>query len=222
MFTCINLLAALASVASAAVHMVDVGESGQRFTPETLQNVREGDTIVFHLYPNHNVIEGDFDEPCRPDDEGFYSGEYSGTDNGKKRFVVNVTTDDPMYWYCSVDKHCESGMVGGANLPSQGETLDAYKDRARSVSQSEKPNAIRGGQLLEQEQVDKLTQSGDGTSPTAAPSGTGTTASASTTAPGATSGTAAPTTSGAADTIAVGGATTGLFGVVFAVMGWLV
>lgn len=117
MFKPLALLTSLAAIASATVYTVDVGKDGNRFTPETLDRVREGDTIVFTLYPGHNVVEGDdSDDPCRAEDDGFYSGEYSESDNGKKKFVVTVDTDDEIFWYCSVDNHCQSGMVGGANL----------------------------------------------------------------------------------------------------------
>lgn len=62
-----------------------------------------------------------------------YSGPYSGTDGGAKKFVVNVTSNDPVYYFCSVQRHCQyvsppdlqvsvidifrSGMVGGINIP---------------------------------------------------------------------------------------------------------
>ena len=40
-----------------------------------------------------------------------YSGPYSDTDNGAKKFVVNVTSNDPVYYYCSVQKHCEYALA---------------------------------------------------------------------------------------------------------------
>jgi hypothetical protein len=105
------------SLSSGAVFEIDVGEQGMRFTPERVDNVGTGDTLIFHLYPQHDVVQSDFDSPCTPSEGGFYSGPFSETDNGSKRFVVNVTEDGPLYWYCSVDRHCQSGMVGGANVP---------------------------------------------------------------------------------------------------------
>ena len=107
-----------AALATAEVHTVDVGEEGLAFDPPTI-NVKTGDTVIFHLYPRHNVVTGPFDSPCTPTsgDGGFFSGNFADTDNGNKKFVVNVTSEDPMYYYCSVMKHCESGMVGGWNLP---------------------------------------------------------------------------------------------------------
>ncbi|KAJ4337383.1 hypothetical protein N0V87_004706 [Didymella glomerata] len=109
---------ALLTLASAAVHTVQVGRAGLVFVPETISAV-QGDTIVFELFPGHNVVEGDFESPCQIDDDNFYSGPYSGTDSGAKKFVVNVTSNNPVYYFCSVQRHCHSGsgMVGGINIP---------------------------------------------------------------------------------------------------------
>lgn len=104
------------TTALAEVHTVDVGEDGLKFTPQVIQ-AQTGDQVIFHLYPSHNVVEGNFNTPCMPSDDGFYSGPFSDTDNGKKKFVVNVTTNNAIYYYCSVQTHCQSGMVGGINVP---------------------------------------------------------------------------------------------------------
>jgi plastocyanin len=113
-----SLLVLGAALAAAEVFTVEVGDGGLVFEPKTL-TVKTGDTVIFELYPQHNVITGPFSSPCTPTegDGGFYSGPFSETDNGKKKFVVNVTSEDAMYYYCSVQKHCENGMVGGWNLP---------------------------------------------------------------------------------------------------------
>ena len=117
MYTAAVLLLA-AALATAEVHTVDVGEGGLVFEPQTL-TVKTGDTVIFHLYPRHNVMTGPFSSPCTPTDGdgGFYSGEYDDTDDGEKKFVVNVTSEDAAYYYCSVQRHCQNGMVGGWNLP---------------------------------------------------------------------------------------------------------
>jgi plastocyanin len=100
----------------AAVHFVEVGNNGSLvFVPERTP-AEKGDTVV-HLYATHNVVQGDFSSPCTPNADGFYSGPYSDSDRGRLRFVVNVTNTDPIYYYCSVGKHCQLGMVGGINLP---------------------------------------------------------------------------------------------------------
>lgn len=56
------------TLASATVHTVQVGQSGLSFTPQTI-SVVNGDTVIFELFPGHNVIEGDFDSPCQTDDD---------------------------------------------------------------------------------------------------------------------------------------------------------
>jgi hypothetical protein len=104
------------SLAHSAVHEIAVGENGLTFEPETVDNVAAGDILIFTLYPNHDVVQGAFDSPCTPSEGGFYSGPFSDTDNGERRFVVNVTDDGPHWWYCSVQRHCQEGMVGGANV----------------------------------------------------------------------------------------------------------
>jgi plastocyanin len=86
------------------------------FNPTTL-TASAGDTIIFELFASHNVVQGNFASPCTPSTQGFYSGPYSESNDGKLRFVVNLTSTDPIYYYCSVGRHCQSGMVGGINLP---------------------------------------------------------------------------------------------------------
>ncbi|KAF2183278.1 hypothetical protein K469DRAFT_583578 [Zopfia rhizophila CBS 207.26] len=154
----ISTLLTLAPFALAAVHEVEVGASGQVFTPRTF-SAAVGDIVIFKLSPNHDVAEGDFDKPCEPDDDGFYSGPYSGTDNGDKKFVINVTTDDPIYYYCAVQNHCQNGMVGGINIPSSGdETIDAYANAAKNA-RTKSPSSVSGGQLLSDQQISSLTAS---------------------------------------------------------------
>jgi plastocyanin len=66
---------ALLTLASAAVHTVQVGRAGLVFVPETISAV-QGDTIVFELFPGHNVVEGDFESPCQTDDDNCTSAAY--------------------------------------------------------------------------------------------------------------------------------------------------
>jgi plastocyanin len=109
------LLLALPTLISASIHTIDVGENGLEFSPNNI-TAAVGDTVIFHFYPQHDVTQGPFDKPCTPTDGGFYSGAYSSTEDGKKKFVMNVTTTDPVYFYCSVSMHCKGGMVGGINV----------------------------------------------------------------------------------------------------------
>lgn len=114
--TNVLLASYLSSFAFSAVHEIAVGNGGLTFDPENVQ-AAQGDLLIFRLYPNHDVVQGNFDSPCTPSDSGFYSGPFSEYANGDRRFVVNVTSDEPHYWYCSVQRHCQQGMVGGANVP---------------------------------------------------------------------------------------------------------
>jgi len=148
-----GLLFTLGSVASAAVHNVQVGSQGLDFSPSTV-TAAAGDTVVFELFSPHDVVQGDFASPCTPSGSGFFSGPYSDTNSGSLRFVVNVTDTKPIYYYCSISRHCQNGMVGGINLPSSGNTLDAYNSAAQKVSgQSVTPTERRGGQLLSAAQI---------------------------------------------------------------------
>lgn len=56
------------TLASATVHTVQVGPTGLVFVPETITAVR-GDTVVFELFPGHDVVEGEFSTPCQSDDD---------------------------------------------------------------------------------------------------------------------------------------------------------
>ncbi|KAF1997513.1 hypothetical protein P154DRAFT_524714 [Amniculicola lignicola CBS 123094] len=180
-----------ASPVLAAVHTVDVGEKGLTFNPKTITAV-EGDLVIFHLFPVHDVAQGAFDSPCIPSDTGFYSGTYSNSDNGKKKFVVNVTSSDPIYFYCAVQRHCQNGMVGGINLPSSGDTVDAYASAAAEAEVARAPAQVRGGQLLEDAAVASLTAAaGPSSSPNSSPKST---PSSSPTGSSVPSGSSAPTT----------------------------
>lgn len=57
------------TLASAAVHTVQVGPTALTFVPQTISAV-QGDTVVFELFPGHNVVEGNFDSPCETGDDG--------------------------------------------------------------------------------------------------------------------------------------------------------
>ncbi|KAH6639820.1 hypothetical protein C7974DRAFT_139282 [Boeremia exigua] len=223
------ILPVLVPLASAAVHTVQVGQSGLDFVPRTISAV-EGDTVIFELFSAHDVVEGDFDSPCQTDDDDFYSGPYSDTDNGARKFVVNVTSNDPIYYYCSVQRHCQSGMVGGINIPNSGsETIDAYSQAAANVQQAETPNQLRGGQLLDDAQLASLTSSSSASaSASASASSASSGASASATSTSSGSGSASQSASASAAT-ATGGAApvssgqvSGVAAIVLGVAAWFI
>ncbi|KAF2018259.1 hypothetical protein BU24DRAFT_167778 [Aaosphaeria arxii CBS 175.79] len=149
-----------ASLTSAAIHTIRVGTKGaDTFTPPAL-NPKVGDIIVFQLESFHNIVEGTFDSPCQPKPNGFYSGEFPDTDKGRLRFVTRIVSPDPIYYYCSVGRHCQVGMVGGFNTPTSGKTLADYASRAKSVAEASEPDEIHGGILIDAAQVLKLNGTG--------------------------------------------------------------
>lgn len=102
------LAAALTTVTISEVHVIDVGEDGLRFEPQTI-NPKAGDTVIFHLYPRHNVVSTNFNTPCESNDRSWFSGPFDQTEDGKKKFVVNVTSENPVctnYLYHSVIGYC--------------------------------------------------------------------------------------------------------------------
>ncbi|KAF9738722.1 hypothetical protein PMIN04_011113 [Paraphaeosphaeria minitans] len=219
------LAAAVATVANSEVHTVDVGEGGLKFEPQTL-NPKKGDTVIFHLYPRHNVVSGSFDKPCEFNDDSWFSGPFDQTDNGKKKYVVNVTSEEPVWYYCAVQRHCQNGMVGAWNAPSSGNTINAYANAAQNVGQASTPQSIKGGELFEDEQIASLT----GSSPSATQSEGFNSTGATTTASGsqapsrssnasATESGALASNTGAADSLHAG-SVTGIFGVVIGIAAW--
>ncbi|KAJ4193662.1 hypothetical protein NW755_003656 [Fusarium falciforme] len=69
----VAILAMLAAGGSPATHRVEVGQRG-RFAPDTI-TADKGDIVEFHFNAMHNVVAGDFKNPCTPiASGGFYSG----------------------------------------------------------------------------------------------------------------------------------------------------
>lgn len=57
------------------------------------------------------------------------------SDVQSKSFVIKIANTDPIYYYCSFADHCSgSGMVGGINVPTTGNTIDAYRTAANAFS----------------------------------------------------------------------------------------
>ena len=84
--------------------------------------------------------------------------------------MYNVTTTDPIYFYCTVPTHCQSGMVGGINIPGSGNTITAYADAAKNA-QTVRPQGISGGRLDDDQQLASLTGSGVTSAPTVSNTG---------------------------------------------------
>ncbi|TVY45231.1 putative GPI-anchored cupredoxin [Lachnellula subtilissima] len=140
-------LAAVATVVCAKDIDIDVGEEGIRFEPNTTM-ADVGDVLNFHFYSAtgpHSVVSGAFDSPCAPAANAFFSGLIDGNDAGNSTYIINVTSTDPIWYYCSAHKHCQGGMVGVINPPSTNDTLEAYAKAASSVSAASAPSAPVGG-----------------------------------------------------------------------------
>ncbi|KAF2763356.1 hypothetical protein EJ05DRAFT_472263 [Pseudovirgaria hyperparasitica] len=116
-------IAAAVPVVLAELHDVTVGDDRQlQFDPQVV-TAAVGDQVRFTFYPDHDVAQGAFSSPCTPSDGGFYSGRLNFTDNtnldaeATQQFTIDVTNTDPIWYYCTTAQHCQSGMVGGINIP---------------------------------------------------------------------------------------------------------
>jgi len=140
------------SSASAATVTVKVSDEqvSLKFDPEVIR-ANPGDTVVFQFFPNnHSVAESSFDSPCEPLDEdyAFWSGFMPVSPNSPTipTFSISITDDEPRWFYCATGKHCQAGMVGVINPPSDGsDTLDEYKTAAVSVPSTIAPEGSEFG-----------------------------------------------------------------------------
>lgn len=115
----------LAGAAAAATHDIKVGNDlktleGLRYSPN-VTTAAVGDTVVFHFFPGqHDVSQGDYNSPCNPLKDGFYSGFIvpdSGSGEADKIFTIKINNTDPIWLYCSETAHCQNGMVAVINPP---------------------------------------------------------------------------------------------------------
>ncbi|EFY97035.1 plastocyanin-like domain protein [Metarhizium robertsii] len=139
----VGTLALLATVASAETITVEVGKDHElTFSPDSIK-ANTGDIVEFHFNnARHDVIAGDFQNPCHPADPAASGGFYSG-DRRNGTFCITVNNTDPVFFYCSVGRHCQNGMVGVINEGSN--KLDDFKSAAANVGASRKPMVPFGG-----------------------------------------------------------------------------
>jgi len=139
----------LAAGAKAATQIIDVGKGGSlAFSPNSL-TAAVGDSLEFHFYSGsggHSVVSSTFDSPCVPATDAFFSGYQKADSTGDTTFVVNVTSTDPIWFYCYLASHCQAGMAEVVNPPS-GQTLSDYTNAAMKVSQASAPASETGGVL---------------------------------------------------------------------------
>lgn len=188
---------AAAGFASAADHLVLVGDNGLDYNPTSV-TAAVGDNVVFEFRSkNHTVTQSSFAQPCTflqtaagPGvDSGFQPVPAGSTTFPQWSITIDNATA-PLWFYCAQKtpaSHCAAGMVFAIN-PTAEKTFDAFQAAAKasaSGSASGYGSATSAG-----------TGSATGTVPTA--SGFSTTKAASTGAPSSTSsGTAAPGSNGA-------------------------
>ncbi|CAD6452020.1 c3824a22-6209-4452-ba89-b2e0614bc564 [Sclerotinia trifoliorum] len=165
-------------------HTILVGAGGElTFSPnETKADVNT--TLEFHFYPRtHSVAQAAFASPCNG--SGFFSGPIATTSEEGNLTVFSVLVNDtkPIWFYCGFPGHCEGGMVGAVNVPSDNtKTLEMFSDAAKKLAKNatENPQGTVGGTLAP---VKEDSASGSSTTSTAGSSATaattGTTASSS-------------------------------------------
>lgn len=155
-FTTLIAASAVAGSTLAKDITVGVGKTGLTFEPAEI-TAEEGDTIHFKFWPkNHSVAQAAFAKPCEPSKGGFWSGFVPTTDTAKAAdtaFMYTVTNASaPIWFYCTQGKHCQEGMVGVINAPSQGnKTLDAFKKAAIDAAENLSPSSTagQGGELMD-------------------------------------------------------------------------
>lgn len=62
-------------------------------------------------------------------------------------FQTMVNSTDPIWFYCSLDSHCQEGMVGVINPPS-GQSISDYAMAAKSVAKASAPSVTPQGGVL--------------------------------------------------------------------------
>ncbi|KAH8750879.1 Cupredoxin, partial [Hyaloscypha finlandica] len=179
----ISLLALAAYVNAGTPHIIDVGEGGAlTFSPDSL-TAAVGDTLEFHFYSGsggHSVASSTLESPCVPAPDAFFSGFLKADTTGDTTFVVNVTSTDPIWYYCSLASHCQAGMVGVVNPPS-GKSITDYTDAAKKVARASSPATMTGGVLTSINEAAESTTVGASSSGSGGPATTTTGTGASAT-----------------------------------------
>ncbi|KAK0504132.1 Cupredoxin [Armillaria luteobubalina] len=134
------VVAAIASIASAANITVKVGEnSGLTFDPTSV-TAAEGDVVQFEFVAkNHTVTQSTFAAPCEKmttPTEGVDSG-FVPVTNGTTAFPVwSFTVNNasaPLWFYCAQTGHCAKGMVFAIN-PTANKSFAAFQAAAMAAT----------------------------------------------------------------------------------------
>jgi plastocyanin len=117
MHPCISLLAAIAATAVAKTIVINAGQSGFTFSPDSV-TANMGDTLEFHFFGSiHTAVQGDFSTPCQMGSllgSGFDSGSISNKADGS----VCPVSGHHLYWQYLL--HYLSDYLIGQRLPSHG------------------------------------------------------------------------------------------------------
>ncbi|KAK6527317.1 hypothetical protein TWF281_010503 [Arthrobotrys megalospora] len=121
------------------------GSSQLVFTPEVVYQ-EVGQQVRFQFYPqNHSVAQSSLDSPCTPlggeqSKAGFFSGFnfVKSVDQQIPTFTINISSAEPIYFYCAQGRHCQSGMVGIINPPNS-DTISTFKAAASKVPLTQVP-----------------------------------------------------------------------------------
>lgn len=71
----------------------------------------------------------------------FYSGFFPTAAEGSLTYTIPVVDQQPMWFYCSQGPHCQMGMVGVVNPPTNtNQTFDAYKSLAKAAKENITPS----------------------------------------------------------------------------------
>ncbi|CAB4392101.1 Cupredoxin [Rhizophagus irregularis] len=123
-FTFIVILAALVTLIQSATIVVEVGSDNKlQFFPNNIKAVT-GDSVLFKFVSgNHNVVQSDKADSCeKSNDPNAFQSEVNPP---SKEFTVTITqTSGNIWFHCSVDQHCASGMKGAIKVTSN-QTSDA-------------------------------------------------------------------------------------------------
>ena len=123
--TSLPYLVSFFSAAAATTHDINVGNDlktleGLRYSPN-VTTAAVGDTVVFHFWPGpHDVVQGDYNSPCNPLKNAFYSGfiqPASSSGEADQVFTIIINDTNPIWIYCSEIAHCQNGMVAVINPP---------------------------------------------------------------------------------------------------------
>jgi len=140
---------ATSTAAAGSVPTIAVAQSGLTFSPNSV-TAAQGSKVVFQFFQaGHTVTQADFNAPCVPSNAtGAINSGLSSTGSGAQSFfTIDVTSTDPIWFYCAQVGHCQAGMVGVINPPASGtESIDAFASAAKAVAASNAiPSNVQGG-----------------------------------------------------------------------------